>query len=158
MVTRGSQDAGPVLLVTTQGGHLSQLLALRSWWEDRERLWVAPDLPDVRDRLAGEEWIRSHTPTTRNLVNLARNFALAWRLLRRTRPAVVVSTGAGVAVPFFVVAWVLRVPTVFVEVYDRIDSATLTGRLCAPFTTERLVQWESQLEMYPDAHVIGPLL
>lgn len=149
---------GPVLLVSTQGGHLTHLLALRDWWESHDRMWVCPDTPDVVDRLSGERVIRSYSPTTRNLLNLARNSALAWRVLRQERPALVVSAGAGVAVPFFVAAWMLRIPTVFIEVYDRVDSPTMTGRLCGPFTTRRMVQWQSQLAFYPDAHLVGPLL
>ena len=149
---------GPALLVSTQGGHLAHLLALRAWWEGRERLWVCPDTPDVVDRLAGERVVRCYSPTTRNLPNLLRNSVLAVRLLRRERPSLVLSAGAGVAVPFFVAAWLLRIPTVFIEVYDRVDTPTLTGRLCGPFTTRRIVQWQSQLEFYPDARLVGPLL
>ena len=94
---------GPVLLVSTQGGHLAHLLALRAWWEGHERLWVCPETPDVVDRLVGERRRSARTrPTTRNLPNLLRNSLLALRLLRRERPALVVSAGAGVAVPFFV--------------------------------------------------------
>lgn len=148
----------PVLMVSTQGGHLTQLLVLRPWWADRERVWVCPGTPDVLDRLEGERLIASYSPTTRSLPNLLRNFVLAANVLRRERPAIVVSAGAGVAVPFFVMAWVLRVPTVFIEVYDRVDSPTLTGRLCGPFTTRRIVQWEQQLGFYPDALLVGPLL
>lgn len=149
---------GPVLLVSTQGGHLTHLLALRDWWEGHDRLWVCPDTPDVVDRLAGERVVRSFSPTTRNLPNLLRNSRLALELLRRERPAVLVSAGAGVAVPFFVGAWALGIPTVFIEVYDRVDSPTMTGRLCGPFTTRRVVQWQSQLAFYPDARLVGPLL
>jgi len=149
---------GPVLLVSTQGGHLAQLLVLRHWFEGRDHVWVCPDTPDVADRLAGERVIHSYSPTTRNLPNLLRNAALALRVLRRERPALVVSAGAGVAVPFFVAARLLGVPTVFIEVYDRVDSPTMTGRLCGPFTTCRIVQWEQQLAFYPDAHLVGPLL
>jgi len=148
----------PVLLVSTQGGHLTQLLVLRSWWLVHERVWVCPDSPDVLDRLQGERVIRSYSPTTRSLRNLVRNLLLAVRTLRRERPALVVSAGAGVAVPFFVVARMLRIPTVFIEVYDRVDSPTLTGRLCGPFATRRIVQWERQLGFYPDALLVGPLL
>lgn len=147
-----------MLLVSTQGGHLAHLLALREWWEGRDRLWVCPSTPDVRDRLVDERVVWSYSPTTRHLPNLARNAVLALRLLRRERPAVLVSAGAGVAVPFFVGAWLLGIPTVFIEVYDRVDTATLTGRLCGPFTTRRMVQWQSQLQFYPDAHLVGPLL
>lgn len=148
----------PVLLVSTQGGHLAHLVALRSWWQDRDRVWVCPDTPDVADRLAGERVIPSYSPTTRNLPNLLRNTVLAVTLLRRVRPSLVVSAGAGVAVPFFVAAWLLRIPTVFIEVYDRVDTPTMTGRLCGPFTTRRIVQWQSQLDFYPDARLVGPLL
>jgi UDP-N-acetylglucosamine:LPS N-acetylglucosamine transferase len=150
--------SGPVLLVSTQGGHLAQLLALRDWWSRRDHVWVCPDTPDVADRLAGERVIRSYSPTTRNVANLMRNVALAVRVLRRERPALVVSAGAGVAVPFFAVAWMLRIPTVFIEVYDRVDTPTMSGRLCGPFTTRRIVQWQSQLAFYPDARLVGPLL
>lgn len=145
-------------MVTTQGGHLAQLLALHDWWERHDRIWVAPEAPDVLDKLNGERLIASYSPTTRNLWNLLRNFLLALRTLVHERPSVVVSAGAGVAVPFFVLAWLLRIPTVFIEVYDRIDTATLTGRLCGPFTTQRYVQWTSQIACYPDAEFVGPLL
>ncbi len=73
------------------------------------------------------------------------------------RPDVVVSDGAGVAFPFFVVARLMRIPTVYLEVYDRIDSPTLTGRLCRPFSSLFLVQWEEQRQFYPGARVIGGL-
>jgi UDP-N-acetylglucosamine:LPS N-acetylglucosamine transferase len=149
---------GPVLMVSTQGGHLAQLLVLEPWWRGHEHVWVCPDTPDVRDRLVGERVVTSFSPTTRNLPNALRNVALAWRTVRAVRPALVVSAGAGVAVPFFVVAWLLRVPTVFIEVYDRVDSPTLTGLLCGPFTTRRIVQWEQQLDFYGDATLVGPLL
>jgi UDP-N-acetylglucosamine:LPS N-acetylglucosamine transferase len=100
----------------------------------------------------------AYHPTTRNAGNLARNALLAVRVLRDERPHLVVSTGAGVALPFFVVARLLGIPTAYIEVYDRIDTRTLTARLCRPFTSLFCVQWEEQRVLYPDAHVIGLLL
>ena len=151
-------DRPELLFVSSQGGHLTHLLSVRELWQDRSRLWVCPDTADVRDRLDREPVVYSHSPTTRHVPNLARNLLLAVKVLRRTRPSVVVSTGAGVAVPFFAVAWLMGIPTVFIEVFDRVDGAALTGRLCAPFTTQRIVQWDRQLDMYPDAILVGTLL
>jgi beta-1,4-N-acetylglucosaminyltransferase len=71
---------------------------------------------------------------------------------------VVVSSGAGVAFPFFLLAKLLGKRTVYVEVYDRIDSPTLTGRLCYPFSDLFLLQWEEQRRSYPKGQVIGSLL
>lgn len=146
-----------VLFVCSSGGHLSQLLQLRPWWEQHDRRWVTFDLPDARSKLTGEVLIPAHHPTTRNLRNLVRNVPLARRVLREYRPDVVVSDGAGVAVPFFVLARAGHIPTVYLEVYDRIDSRTLTGRLCRPFTTRFLVQWPEQQALYRGSELIGPL-
>ena len=76
----------------------------------------------------------AYHPTTRNIPNMLRNLRLAWRLIRQHRPSVVVSSGAGVAFPFFVIARLHRARTIYIEVYDRIDSPTLTGRLCHPLS------------------------
>jgi hypothetical protein len=146
------------MLVGSAGGHLAQLMRLRPWWETCDRTWVTFDKPDARSLLAGEDIVWAHHPTTRNVPNLLRNFVLAIRHVRRVRPDLVVSTGAAVAVPFFVVARLLRLPVVYVEVFDRIDSPTLSGRLCRPISTRFCVQWPEQQEHYPGSIVIGPLL
>jgi len=146
------------LLVGSSGGHLTQLWALQPWWEQWERTWVTFDSPDATSLLAEEHVVWAYHPTTRNIPNLLRNLRLAWKQLRTTKPDIVVSTGAGVALPFFVLARMMRIPTAYIEVYDRIDSATLTGRLCRPFTTLMCVQWEEQRDLYRNTHVIGELL
>lgn len=148
----------PLLMVCSSGGHLAQLLALEPWWASRATRWVTFRTVDAESLLAGADVIWAHHPTTRNVPNLVRNFVLAVRTLRRERPAAVLSTGAGVALPFFVLAKLLGVPTVYLEVYDRLDSATLTARLCRPFTDRMLVQWEEQLASYPGATLVGTVL
>ena len=147
-----------VLLVCSSGGHLIQLHNLKPWWERHDRIWVTFEKLDSKSLLAGEVVTWAHHPTTRNLRNLGRNFALAWRLLRSYQPDVVVSSGAGVAFPFFLVARLLARKTVYVEVYDRINSATMTGRLCYPLSNLFLLQWEEQRHFYPKGIVIGSLL
>lgn len=108
--------------------------------------------------LVGEDVAWAHHPTTRNIPNLILNLGLAWRLLRRKRPHLIVSSGAGVAVPFFVLGRLLRMKTVYIEVYDRIDLPTLTGRMVHPFSDLFLLQWEQQKRFYSRGQVIGRLL
>jgi beta-1,4-N-acetylglucosaminyltransferase len=146
-----------VALVCSSGGHLTQLHQLKPWWQKHERFWVTFKLPDSESLLADEDVTWAHYPTTRNVRNTIRNLWLAIRVLPRRRPDVVVSDGAGVAFPFFLVARLLRIKTVYVEVYDRIDSPTLTGRMCRPLTSLFLVQWEEQKRFYPRAELIGRL-
>lgn len=144
-----------LLLVCSSGGHLAQLMCLRPWWSEHERYWVTFDTEDAISKLAGEDVIWAHHPTTRNVKNLARNTALAWSTMSRIRPDVVVTTGAGVAVPFF---WLHRrfdATSVYIEVFDRIDTSTLTGRLCRPMTDLFLVQWPEQQRLYRSSVLLG---
>lgn len=149
---------GSVLLVSSSGGHLSQLLALRQWWAPLRRTWVTMDTVDARSRLHGEDVIYAYGPTNRNIPNLLRNLALATRLVPNLNPDCVVSTGAAVAVPFFFVARTLGIPSAFVEVYDRISTPTISGRLCYPLADVFCVQWPQQLRIYQKAVLIGPLI
>lgn len=146
-----------ILFVSSSGGHLAQLLQLRPWWSQHDRRWVTFDLPDARSRLVDETMIPARYPTTRNLRNLLRNAPLAYQVLRDFQPDVVISNGAGVALPFFAVARSMRIPTVYLEVYDRVDSRTMTGRLVQPLTTRFCVQWPQQQSLYPGSVLTGPL-
>jgi UDP-N-acetylglucosamine:LPS N-acetylglucosamine transferase len=147
-----------VLLVTTQGGHLAQMLALRPWWQQHERRWVSAPTLDARYKLEGESVVWAAHPTTRNVPNLLRNIRIAASVLRSFRPDVIVSAGAGVAVPFFWLGPAVGASTVFVEVLDRMDNRTLTGMLCYPVSSLFLVQWEEQQRLWPRSHVVGRLL
>lgn len=147
-----------VLLACSTGGHLAQLLRLDRWWRQHQTVWVTFDKVDARSLLAGQTTVWAHHPTTRNIPNLLRNLALAGRLLRHERFDVIVSDGAGVAVPFFWLSRLFGIVTVYIEVYDRIELATLTGRLCQPVTDLFLLQWPEQQGRYPRGILVGKLL
>jgi len=127
--------------VSSTGGHLLQLVALREAWAGLEHVWVTFDAADSRALLAGEQVVHAHSPTNRNVPNLLRNIGLALRVVPRVRPTVVLTTGAGVAVPF---AWIGRLfgaRVVYIESLTRIDRPSLTYRLIRPVVSRTYVQW-----------------
>lgn len=140
---------------TSSGGHLTHLMQLKPLWSRHDRFWVTFDKEDAASKLEGERVYHCFFPTNRNVPNLLRNTALAWRLLRRERPDVVISTGAAVAVPFFILGRLMGAKTVYIEIIDRVDSATLTGRLVYPFTDLFVVQWPELKRVYPKAVDLG---
>jgi UDP-N-acetylglucosamine:LPS N-acetylglucosamine transferase len=146
-----------VLLVASGGGHLQHLRWLEPWWRQHARSWVSFDTPDTRAALAGEEVDWAFHPTNRHVGNALRNLRLALRVLRERRPGLLVTTGAGVALPFVVGAWVFGVPSIFVEVYDRGGRPSLTGRLVAPFVHAVVLQGEAQTRACPAGLVLGPI-
>jgi beta-1,4-N-acetylglucosaminyltransferase len=140
---RHDVSIGPVdlLLVCSPGGHALQLSLLREAWADFETAWVTLEAEDTRSLLEDEVVIYAYGPTTRNVPNLLRNLVLAWKLLRVARPNVIVTTGAGIAVPFAWIGRVLGSRVVYIESLTRIESASLSGRLIAPVTDRLYVQW-----------------
>ncbi|MBM7518315.1 UDP-N-acetylglucosamine--LPS N-acetylglucosamine transferase [Nocardioides nitrophenolicus] len=146
-----------VLLVSSSGGHLAQLMCLRPWWEKHDRHWVTFDTADAVAKLEGESVTWAHHPTTRNLVNLARNSVQAHHVLDEFGPDVVVSTGAAVAVPYFWLRHRRRTSSIYLEVYDRIETRTLTGKLCRPASDLFLVQWPEQQHLYRSSVLVGEL-
>ena len=147
-----------IMFVTSGGGHLAQLLPLQSGWKGHAREWVTFRQPEVETALAGENVTWCFFPTTRNVPNAIRNLFLSWPTLKRFRPDVLVSAGAGVSVPFFITARLLGIRTVYIECFDRITMPTLSGRICYPLADVFCIQWEEQREFYPEAVNIGPLL
>lgn len=97
--TRRSRDAAParprVRLVWSPGEHLQQLLALAPAREPLEHGWVTLPGSDVEELLADEQPLLAYGPTNRSL----RNLPFAWRTIHRLDPDVILSTGAGLAVP-----------------------------------------------------------
>ena len=91
-----------VLLVASNGGHLLQLLQLADLWSQERRHWVTFEKSDAVSLLAGENTTWAYHPTNRNVPNLIRNLGLALRMVRRRDVQAIVTTGAGVAVPFVI--------------------------------------------------------
>lgn len=147
-----------VLLVCSPGGHLQQMLALRPAWEDMERSWVTLAGPDVEYLLREERVVLAHGPTNRSVLNLLRNLRVAWRVLRDERPDAVLSTGAGPAVPFFLVGRLLGVRLVYVESVTRTESISLSGRLVYPLASRFFAQWPAAAERLRRAEYAGSVL
>lgn len=147
-----------IALVGSSGGHLAQLLLLEEFWGKHDRFWVTFRKPDAVSALAGERCYWSHFPTNRHLPNLLRNLFQAIRIMGTERPDLIVSTGAGAAIPWFFLARLYGVPSAFIEVYDRVDSPTITGRVAHVLATRFFIQWPSQQRFYPRGVLVGELL
>jgi beta-1,4-N-acetylglucosaminyltransferase len=119
------------------------MLALKPAWEGLKVTWVTLPSSDVEHILAGQDVRLGHGPTNRSATKLLRNFAFAWRVLRDDRPDVILSTGAALAVPMFILGRLFGARLVYVESVTRTEGLSLTGRLVAPFAHEVFVQWPS---------------
>lgn len=155
MVRISEEKFMKVCLVGSSGGHLTHLYLLKPLWENKERIWVTFDKADAQSILKNEKIYPCYFPTNRNIKNLIKNTFLAFKILRKEKPDVIISSGAAVAVPFFYLGKLFGAKTIYIEVFDRIDSPTLTGKLVYPVTDKFIVQWEELKKVYPKAINLG---
>ncbi len=146
-----------VCLTGSSGGHLTHLYMLKAFWECEERFWVTFNKDDANSLLSKEKVYHCYYPTNRSLKALIHNTKLAWKVLREERPDVIISTGAAVAVPFFYLGKLFGAKVIYIEVFDRINTSTLTGKLVYPITDKFIVQWEEMKKVYPKAINLGSI-
>lgn len=146
-----------LLLVSSPGGHIQDLLSLEPAWRGFERTWVTTPASDVEQVLRGERYDLAHGPTNRSFTKLIRNFPAAFSILRRRKPDVIVSTGAALAIPFFVLGKLTGRRLIYVECLARVDSLSVSGRAVYWLADAFFVQWP-KLARYKRARYEGSVL
>lgn len=74
--------------------------------------------------------------------------------MRKEKPDLVISSGAAVAVPFFYIAKLMGKKLIYIEVFDRIDKPTLTGKLVYPIVDKFIVQWDEMKKKFIQRQLI----
>lgn len=143
-----------ILFVCSTGGHFRALQNLNLFWKQHEYVWITFHTEGTEIALKNDRVYWAYSPTNRNIPNLMRNLYLACKIISQERPQMILSTGAGVAVPFIIVGKIYKCKTVFVESYTRVKELSLSAKLVLPFLDVLYVQWRQLKEKYPQAQLI----
>lgn len=146
-----------VCLVGSSGGHLTHLYMLKPFWKNKNRFWVTFDKEDAKSLLENEKVYPCYYPTNRSKKALIKNLKVAYKVLKKEKPDLIISSGAAVAVPFFYIGKIMGAKLIYIEVFDRLDKPTMTGRMVYPITDKFIVQWEEQRKVYKKAINLGSI-
>lgn len=144
-----------ICLVGSSGGHLNHLYLLKPIWQNEDRFWVTFDQTNSRSLLGDETIYPAYYPSNRSIKALFINTWRAFRILRKEKPDLIVSSGAAPAIPFFYLGKIMGAKLIYIEVFDRINKPTISGKLCYPIADKFIVQWEEMKMFYPKAINIG---
>lgn len=147
-------------LAASPGGHIAELQAVRAAMDGYARAWVTGDSAQAEELRRDDEdvhvlplWGRD----TDSLRGLVPNLRLSWRLAR-CRPAAVVTNGAGLVVPFALMARLAGAELIVIETMARVTKWSLSGRILAPFAGTLIVQWPEMRHRHPRAILCRPPL
>src|SRR5262245_21964567 len=116
------------LLVASTGGHLEELERLSRRIEPASRgvAWATFDDEQSRSLLAGQQVHTVEFVPPRGYLPAIRNLRAAWQILRDGQFTRVVSTGAGVAIPFLLLGRLRRIECHYIESAARSLGPSLT--------------------------------
>lgn len=159
-MSRRPEPPPTVHLTAAGGGHIDLLCAIDEAFEDYRRTWILhPSLHADALVAAGEDveflprYQRRLTPRV-----IASALSCALRLVLRKRPKVVVTSGAGVTVPYCAIARLLGAQVIFVETMARVTGPSASGRILSRLASRTLVQWPDVLDAYPRSSLCRPAL
>ena len=146
-----------ICFAASSGGHFEQLMMLRPLMDRyesfilTEKTLYQADVPGMRVYLLKKviPIDRFYIPWT--MVNILHSLLI----FLKERPDAVISTGVFVTVPICVFAKLFGKKVIYIESFAKVTSPTKTGRFLYKFADRFYVQWESMLEVYPNAKCLG---
>ena len=148
-----------VMFISSTGGHLTQLLELKSIFEDynyvlvTEKTDVTKSMKDKYKmsylKYGSRKYILKYILVA--LFNLIKTIFLFIKF----RPQVIVTTGTHTAVPMCYIGKIFGKKIIYIESFAQRNSPTLSGRMIYPIASTFVVQWENMLKFYPKAKYWG---
>ncbi|MDZ4857813.1 MAG: glycosyltransferase [Candidatus Hydrogenedentes bacterium] len=137
-------ERGRIFLTCSHGGHLSEMLQLADAFNGHELSYFCYDADTTR-ALPNARLVPN---APYNPIEFVKNLARVWKFLSARRPDLVVSTGAEIAIPVFLVAKLRGIPCAYIECGAQFTTPSLTGRVLCRLADRFYVQWPELLAAY----------
>jgi UDP-N-acetylglucosamine:LPS N-acetylglucosamine transferase len=145
-----------IAIVSSCGGHLTEVRALSPAYRPFDHFYVINDRIPLSADMRSRTYFISHSERDwRTLLNLVE----AFRILRKERPDVILSTGAGPVVPFALLGrFLFGTRVIFVETMTRIHRPSLTGRVMYHLAHHFFYQWVELARFFPRGVFSGTII
>ena len=148
-----------VMFISSVGGHLTQLLTLKSIFSRYQYILVT-EKTAITKTMKKDYRVEYLLHGTRHylfvyIFKFMYNILKSFFLFLKYRPKVIVTTGTHTAVPMCYIGKLFGRKIIFIESFAKSSSPTLSGRIVYPIATVFVVQWPKMLEFYPKAQYLG---
>jgi|TARA_B100002003_G_scaffold241998_1_gene264393 UDP-N-acetylglucosamine:LPS N-acetylglucosamine transferase len=141
-----------ICLACSAGGHLTELMQLREAFEGHHHFIATfrrEDTEKIQDR------VYYLIDPKRNPLKVLVNIIQSLWVVYKEMPTVVITTGAGVAVPICILSKLIGAKIIYIESFARIYNKSLAGIILYPIADLFFVQWKQLLNKYGDKAKYG---
>lgn len=164
-----------VMFAASLGGHYKELMGLKDLFPRYNSILVtdnkavttqseiakcfeAIEFPDaMSERRKDHAGSKSRGTRFAALKTYLKMFHQCIRIVRKYKPAVIISTGSYIAVPLFWCGKLHGAKLIFIESNAMVYNKTTTGKLVGWIADKVIVQWPEMLKVYPHAEYWGVL-
>lgn len=149
-----------ICLISSSGGHLSQLKELIKVVKDKEYFIVTEkNLVNLSLQKSHRVYFlnQQERKSPKFLFDFVTNLLKSCFIVLKERPQLIITTGAGAVIPLAIFGKLMGAKLVFIESFAKIDSPTLTGRILYKFADRFYIQWEELRKHYPNATYRGTI-
>lgn len=146
-----------VLFISSTGGHLTELLELKKLFQKYDYHIMTEKTKSnvsLQNEYPGKVryllYSTKHSKWKYPFILMANCFISLYQFLK-LRPDAIVTTGTHTAGPMCCIAKIFRKKIIFIETFANIKTKTVAGNIIYRFADLFIVQWESMLELYPNA-------
>ena len=150
-----------VLFISSTGGHLNELLQLKSLFSNYDYLLVTEkdkSTISLKDKYNVKYLVYG---TRKKLFSyffkFIFNFIKSFIIFIKFKPNVVITTGAHTFVPMLFIAKLFKKKSIYIETMANRKTKTMTGKIVEKWVTYFVVQWEDMKNLYEDS-VYGGLI
>ena len=150
-----------VLFISSTGGHLNELLQLKSLFSNYDYLLVTEkdkSTISLKDKYNIKYLVYG---TRKNLFSyffkFIFNFIKSFIIFIKFKPDVVITTGAHTCVAMIFISKLFKKKSIYIETMANRKTKTMTGKIVEKWVTYFVVQWEDMKNLYEDS-VYGGLI
>lgn len=165
------------MFACNQGGHFSQMMAMSELFGKYDSVLVTDnvratkEMPALKD-IGKIEYAMAMAKKRESLSDEGKRgdsrlgfLSAYWKLfgecrkiVKKYRPAVIISTGSNIAVPLFFAGKLMGCKLIFIETRAKVYSKSVTGKLVERLADKMFVQWPEMQRLYPKAIYCGTLV
>lgn len=150
-----------VLFISSTGGHLNELLQLKSLFSNYDYLLVTEkdkSTISLKDKYNVKYLVYG---TRKNLFSyffkFIFNFIKSFIIFIKFKPDVIITTGAHTCVAMIFISKLFKKKSIYIETMANRKTKTMTGKIVEKWVTYFVVQWEDMKNLYEDS-VYGGLI
>ncbi|WP_196584905.1 PssD/Cps14F family polysaccharide biosynthesis glycosyltransferase [Aliivibrio fischeri] len=150
-----------IFTIYGEGGHRAQMIRLINHIRQNDTDYI--DIIDSKLIARDNSYItypirkKSNNNIIYTLFSVVYNFIFSVYLIAKLKPKAIISTGPSICIPFFVIAKIFRVKTIYIETWSRFYSKSFTAKFAYPLVDYFYYQNNELEYFYPNGIYCGRL-